>query len=130
MITVGRVKIDRIPDFFLERYDSEIAAWAGNFAKIGPVKSFVLREGHLSNPSPDPENGAELIQVKLIAKMSGKGVEITPYTPRDETLIALHCEKLKRAGLGSKQFTPEPVRPGLPAFPTIHANPVNKPTEH
>jgi hypothetical protein len=126
MITVGRVKIDRIPDFFLERYDHEIAAWASNFAKIGPVKAFILREGHLANPSPDPEQGAELIQVKLIAKMSGKGVEIKPFTPRDETLIALHCEKLQRAGLGSKQFTKEPVRPGLPMFPTINPTP----TEH
>ena len=129
MITVGRVKIDRIPSYFLERYDGEIAAWAENFAKIGPVKTFVLKEGHLSNESPDPEQGAELIGVKLIAKMSGKGVEISPFTARDETLIALHCEKLQKAGLGSKQFTPEPVRPGLPIFPTIHDRPVNT-TEH
>jgi hypothetical protein len=129
MITVGRVKINRIPDFFLERYDREIAAWASNFEKIGPVKTFVLREGHLADSSPDPEQGAELLAVKLIAKMSGKGVEISPFTPRDETLIALHCEKLKRAGLGSKQFTPEPPRPGLPIFPTIHDRPVNT-TEH
>ena len=129
MISIGRVKIDRIPDFFLERYDQEIAAWANNFDKIGPVKSFILREGHLANPSPDPEQGAELIQVKLIAKMSRKGVEITPYTQRDQTLIWLHCEKLQRAGLGSKQFTKEPVRPGLPFLPTIHDKPVNT-TEH
>jgi hypothetical protein len=124
MISVGRVHIDRIPEFFLERYDREIAAWATNFEKIGPVKTFVLREGHLANVSPDPEQGAELIGVKLICKISRKGVEIAPYTPRDEVLIALHCEKLQRAGIGSKQFTPEPTRPGLPVFPTIHANPV------
>lgn len=127
MITVGRVKIDRIPDFFMERYDSEVAAWANNFDRIGPVKSFILKEGHLAASSPDPEQGAELIQVKLIAKVSRKGVEITPYTKRDETLIALHCEKLARAGLRSKQFTPEPVRPGLPFMPAIHPKPV---TEH
>lgn len=119
MITMGTVKIDRIPEFFLSRYDHEIAAWASNFAKIGPVKSFILKEGHLAKPSPDPEHGAELLQVKLIAKMSRKGVEISPHTPRDETLIALHCEKLSRAGIGSKTFTPEPTRPGLPFFPNI-----------
>lgn len=129
MITIGRVRIDRIPDFFMERYDREIAAWANNFERIGPVKSFILREGHLASVSPDPEQGAELIQVKLIARMSRKGVEITPYTRRDETLIALHCEKLQRAGLGSKQFTAEPVRPGLPFMPTIHDKPLTD-TEH
>lgn len=130
MITMGRVKIDGIPEYFLERYDQEIAAWAQNFEKIGPVKSFILKEGHLARPSPDPEQGAELIQVKLIAKMSRKGVEIGPYTPRDKTMIWLHCEKLQRAGMGSRTFTAEPPRPGLPMFPTIHPNPVNKPTEH
>jgi hypothetical protein len=62
--------------------------------------------------------------------MSRKGVEIAPYTPRDKTMIFLHCEKLQRAGLGSKQFTAEPVRPGLPIFPNIHDKPVIKPTEH
>jgi hypothetical protein len=125
MITVGKVKIDRIPDFFLERYDQEIAAWAGNFEKIGPVKTFVLKEGHLANVSPDPEQGAELVGVKLIAKMSSRGVEIEPLTWKDEVLIALHCEKLKKAGIGSKTFTPEPVRPGLPFFPNI-SNPPTK----
>jgi hypothetical protein len=129
MITVGTVKIDRIPDFFLERYDREIAAWAQNFEKIGPVKSFILREGHMANVSPDPEQGAELIQVKLIAKMSRRGVEISPYTRRDETVIALHCEKMQRAGFRSKTFTPEPPRPGLPFLPTINPTPI-KPTEH
>ncbi len=129
MITVGRVKIDRIPEFFMVRYGDEVRAWAENFAKIGPVKSFILKEGHLAAPSPDPEQGAELIQVKLQAKMSRKGVEITPYTPRDQTLIWLHCEKLQRAGLAANQFTPEPPRPGLPFLPNVHAQPV-KPTEH
>ena len=117
MITVGRVKFERIPDYFLERYDAEIAAWAENFRKIGPVKSFVLREGHLAATSPNPEQGAELIQVKLIARLCRQGVEISPLEPRDETLIALHCEKMARAGLGSKQFTPEPERPWLPFMP-------------
>lgn len=117
MITIGRVKIDRIPDYFLERYDDEIAAWASNFEKIGPVKAFVLREGYLADLSPNPEQGAQLIQVKLIAKMSRKGVEIAPFTPRDETLIALHCEKMTRAGVPSRAVLKEPERPWLPFMP-------------
>lgn len=118
MLTIGRVKITGIPDFFLERYDLEIAAWAANFEKIGPVKSFILREGYLADLSPDPEQGAVLIQVKLIAKMSRKGVEITPFTKRDETLIALHCEKLQRAGIPARAVLQEPARPWLPFMPT------------
>lgn len=120
MIRVGRVKIDGIPDYFLEKYDQEIAAWAQNFAKIGPVKSFILREGQLSDPSPDPEMGAQLIQVKLIAKMSRKGVEIAPYTERDRTLIALHCEKMQRARVPSNVVLPEPARPWLPFMPKVN----------
>jgi len=128
MLTVGRVKIDRIPEYFLERYDAEIAAWAQNFAKIGPVKSFVLREGTLADLSPDPEHGAVLIQVRLIAKMSRRGVEIEPKTPRDETLIALHCEKLQRAGVPARAVLVEPARPGLPFMPKIE--PTIEPTRH
>lgn len=119
MITVGRVKFDRLPDYFLERYDQEIAAWAENFAKIGPVKAFVLREGHLADLSPDPEQGAVLIQVKLMARLSRKGVEIEPWTKRDEVLIALHCEKLMRAGMPARGFTKEPERPFMPFMPMI-----------
>lgn len=114
MITVGRVKIDGIPDYFMERYDGEIAAWATNFAKIGPVKSIVLREGHLAGMS---ENGFDLIQVKLIAKMSRKGVEIRPFGERDRTLIALHCEKMERAGVPARAMLVEPERAGVPFIP-------------
>lgn len=129
MITVGRVKFEHVPEFFIERYDSEIAAWANNFDKIGPVKSFILREGHLADLSPDPEQGAVLIQVKLIAKMSRKGVEIAPHTIRDQRMIALHCEKMERAGMPANGFTKEPERPGLPFMPNISPTPI-KPTEH
>lgn len=118
MITVGRVKFDRIPVFFMERYDREIAAWAENFQRIGPVKSFFLREGYLADLSPDPEQGAVMIVVKLIAKLSRRGVEISPLHPRDETLIALHCEKLQRAGLPSNAVLQEPARPWLPFMPS------------
>lgn len=118
-IRVGRVKIRRIPDYFMERYDREIGLWAQNFAKIGPVKSIVLREGYLADLSPNEEQGAQLIQVKLIAKMSGRGVEIEPLTRRDETLIALHCEKLQGAGIPAGMVLIEPERPWLPFMPRI-----------
>jgi len=117
MLTIGRVKIERIPDYFLERYDDEIAAWAQNFAKVGPVKSFVLREGYLADISPREEYGAQLVAVKLIARLSRKGVEISPFTKRDETLIALHCEKLQRAGVKPRMVLAEPPRPFLPFMP-------------
>jgi hypothetical protein len=118
-IRVGRVKIRRIPDYFMERYDREIALWAENFRKIGPVKSIVLREGYLADLSPNEERGAQLIQVKLIAKMSGRGVEIEPFTQRDETLIALHCEKLQKAGIPARVVLVEPERPWLPFMPRV-----------
>lgn len=119
MLTVGRVKISRIPDYFIERYDREIAAWAENFKKIGPVKSFVLREGHLAEPSPDPDMGPVLLQVKLLAKISRKGVEIEPYTKLDEAKIARHCERMQAAGMPANAFTKEPQREWLPFMPTI-----------
>jgi hypothetical protein len=119
MITVGRVKVDRIPDYFMVRYDDEIAAWAANFAKIGPVKSIVLREGHLSEVSPNEEQGAELLQVKLLAKMSRRGVEIGPLTERDERLIANHCAKMQRLRVDARAVLKEPERPWLPFMPRI-----------
>lgn len=119
MITMGRVKIDRIPDYFLERYDDEIAAWAQNFAKIGPIKAIILREGNFADLSPNEEQGAELIQVRLLARMSGKGVEIEPFTHRDERLIANHCQKMQRHGVPARAILKEPPRPWLPFMPTV-----------
>jgi len=119
LITIGRVKFLAVPDYFLERYDDEIAAWANNFAKIGPVKSFVLREGGFADPSPDPEQGAELIVVRLFARLSRKGVEIEPYTERDRRNIARHCEKMQRQGVPARAQLAEPPRPWLPFMPEI-----------
>lgn len=118
-ITCGSVKFIDIPEFFLERYTDEINAWADHIGKIGVVKAFVLREGHLADLSPNPEQGAVLIQVKLMCKAAKRGVEIFPLTEQDKTLIALHCEKLTRAGVGSRIFTPEPPRPWIPFMPSL-----------
>ena len=119
MITVGRVKVDRIPDYFMVRYDEEIVAWAANFAEIGPVKAIVLREGPFSDISRNEEQGAELLLVELLARMSRRGVEIEPYTELDERLIAKHCRKLQRLGVHPRAVLKEPERPGLPFMPRI-----------
>jgi len=121
LIRIGRVKFNDVPDYFLDRYDDEIAAWANNFAKIGPVKSFVLREGPFADPSPNEEQGAELIVVRLIARMSRKGVEIEPYRERDRRNIARHCEKMQKFGVPARARLIEPDRPWLPFMPKVGA---------
>lgn len=112
---------DRIPDWFVERYDSEICAWAANFSKIGPIKHIVLREGHLSDSSPDPEQGPVLLRVGLIAKMERlrDRVTIAPADEQSEMLIAKHCEKMQRLKVHPRMVLKEPPRPGLPFLPNI-----------
>lgn len=117
MLTV----FERIPDFFVERYNEELEAWGRNFGKIGPVKSIVLKEGAFADLSPDPEHGAVLIQVRLMARMErlrGR-VTVTPYEDADEAKIRRHCEKLQRLGVHPRQFSKEPERPWLPFMPSI-----------
>jgi hypothetical protein len=112
---------DRIPDYFAERYNDEIEAWAANFSKIGPVKSVVLKEGPFADLSPDPEQGAVLLAVKLIAKMERRvgRVTVSPLGERDEELIRKHCEKMARLNIHPRKFWKEPARPWLPFMPTI-----------
>jgi hypothetical protein len=117
MVTV----FDKIPTYFVERYDEEICAWAKNFPAIGPVKSIVLKEGRLSDISPDEQAGAVLRQVKLIARMErlrGR-VTITPYDESDERMIANHCRKMEKAGWPARLFDKEPARPWIPFMPTV-----------
>ena len=117
MITV----FDNIPDFFVERYNEEIEAWAANFSKVGPVKQVILKEGPFADVSPDPEQGAVLIGVKLIAKMErvrGR-VTVSPMGERDEELIRKHCDKMVRLNIHPRKFWKEPERPWLPFMPTV-----------
>lgn len=120
-ISCGAVHFINLPEFFLIRYTKEINAWADNICKVGMVKHFVLREGHLSDLSPNPEQGAELISVALLCKPSLRGVEIMPRSERDKDLIAKHCEKLEKAGMAADAFTPEPSRPWVPFMPRYDA---------
>jgi hypothetical protein len=117
MLTV----FERIPDYFAERYDDEMRAWGSNFGKVGPVKTVVLKEGPFADVSPDPEQGAVLIAVKLIAKTERlrDRVTVAPLTERDEEQIRKHCEKMARLNIHPRKFWKEPERPWLPFMPSI-----------
>lgn len=116
-ITHGSVRFVDIPEYFLIRYAAEIDAWARNVRKIGLVKSIVLREGNQSDLSPNPEYGAQLIQVKLMCRPFRGGIEVLPLEPRDKELIAKHCEKLEAARIPAGAVLVEPPRPFIPFMP-------------
>jgi hypothetical protein len=117
MITV----FERIPDYFIERYNDELCAWGKNFAKIGVVKSIMLREGVFSDSSPNEEQGAKLMVVRLLARMSrqSRRVTVCPFSDMDEQLIAKHCEKMARLNISPRALLSEPKRPWLPFMPRI-----------
>jgi|SRR5215472_4511926 len=118
MVRLGCWQFD-VPDYFVARYFMELVAWAKNFQKIGVIKSIVLREGYYSDSSPDEEAGAELIQVKLLAKRGLRFVEAAPYRERDRRNIANHCQKLIDLGIPPGAKLIEPPRPWLPFMPNI-----------
>lgn len=113
-----------VPDYFVHRYQTELRLWAVNFAKIGTRKHIVLREGNLSDLSPNEELGAVLLRVALTAKIerrSGDDFEIcvSAASEQDEMLIRRHCEKLQGAGIPAGMVLIEPERPGIPILPNI-----------
>jgi hypothetical protein len=129
----GRPKMARwvfdgtVPEYFVLRYQLELRQWAANFKKIGTTKHIILREGALSNVSPDPEQGAELVQVTLkckIERVRGDEFEIvvSASDEEQERRIAKHCEKMEEANVPAGAVLVEPARPGLPVFPTINPN--------
>lgn len=107
---------EKIPEYFVVRYDADMIAWATKFREIGPVKTVVLKEGYFSDPSPDPELGPQLLAVRLLARMERNRtrVTITPLTDMDEAMIRKHCEKLMRLGIGPQSVLPEPERSFTP----------------
>lgn len=119
-----------VPEYFVLRYQSELRAWVANLPKIGLTKHIILREGALSNVSPDPEQGAELVQVTLVCRIErwrGDEIEIVVSAQNEEQKrrIRKHCEKMEAANVPAGALLVEPDRPGLPMFPTIHPHPVN-----
>lgn len=108
-----------MPEWFVVKYDAELQAWGANFGKIGPIKTIVLREGYLSDLSPDPEQGAVLLGVRLVAEVSTRRDRVTvrPLGEQDEALIARHCEKMERAGVDPRAVLREPLRAGIPFMP-------------
>lgn len=122
---VARWVFDKtVPDYFVHRYAQELRLWAANFKKIGFVKTIVLREGGLSDLSPNEEQGAVLIGVKLTAKidrLQGDDLEIcvSALDQENEMLICKHCEKLERNNIPAGLVLVEPERPGIPFLPTV-----------
>ena len=110
-----------LPTYFLERYESEFAAWAAEIplGKFKPRRLIVFREGDVAEPSPDPEQGKQLLGAWLLARISRKGVEIEPFSERDREAIAKHCERMQAAGIPSRARLREPPRPGIPGLGKI-----------
>jgi len=113
-----------LPDYFVQRYGLELREWGRNFSQIGLVKTIVLREGNLSDMSPDPEQGAVLLGVKLqarIERMKGDEMQIviSPMREQDERVIANHVQKMTSVGIRPRAELVEPPRPGMPFMPTI-----------
>lgn len=113
-----------LPEYFVQRYGLELREWGRNLKKIGLVKTVVLREGTLSDISPDPEIGAVLLGVKLQAKIERLANDemrllISPATEQDERTIANHVQKMTKVGIPARASLVEPPRPGMPAFPNI-----------
>jgi len=110
-----------IPDYFLERYREEFAAWAAQIPYGGfkPTRLFVFREGDIAEASPDPEQGKQLLGAWLLARVSRKGIEIEPLTERDKEAIYKHCARMQAARIPANAQLREPERPGIPVIPGL-----------
>jgi hypothetical protein len=112
-------EIRGIPDYFLERYADEFAAWAAQIptGEFKPTRLFVFREGDVAEFSPDPEQGKQLLGAWLLARISRKGIEIEPLTERDKAAILKHCARMQAARIPAAARLVEPERPGIPVIP-------------
>jgi hypothetical protein len=117
IITHDSVRFIDLPQWFLTRYQHHFRDWSKNIREIGLVHQWYLKEGYLSDLSPDPELGAQLIEVKLKCLPWSGGVEISPLEERDRALIAKHVEKMEKAGIPPDVILQEPARPGVPFMP-------------
>ena len=112
-------QIRDIPDYFLERYQDEFAAWSAQIptGEFKPTRLFVFREGDIAEASPDREQGKQLLGAWLLARISRKGVEIEPLTERDKEAIYKHCARMQAARIPATAQLREPERPGIPGIP-------------
>ena len=113
-----------LPEYFVHRYGLELREWGRNFARIGPVKTIVLREGTLSDMSPAEDQGAVLRGVKLKAKIERLKndemlIVISPDSEQDERIVRNHVQKMTQAGISAIASLVEPPRPGMPFMPNI-----------
>lgn len=113
-----------VPEYFVLRYQFELREWARNLKKIGPTKHVVLREGSLSNLSPDEDLGAQLVQVTLKAKLESVGLDevqivVSAADEEQEQRIRKHVEKMQRNGVPPGAVLVEPERPWIPGMPTV-----------
>lgn len=128
---MARTVFERIPEYFVVKYDGELCAWGRNLQKIGPVKSFILREGVFSDASPDPEMGPVMIQVKLRMRVTRSGttmidgrsrevateITVCPESDADEQKIRNHCQKMERLKVNPRGVLTELPRAGVPFLP-------------
>jgi hypothetical protein len=128
---MARTVFERIPEYFVIKYDAELCAWGRNFAKIGEVKHIILSEGVFSDASPNPEVGPVLRRVALKATVTRSGttiidgvarrvaieITVTPETEDDERLIRDHCQKLVALGVNPRGVLTELPRAGVPFMP-------------
>ena len=49
---------------------------------------------------------------------------ITPLSEMDRETIAKHCRKMVSLGIKPDMRLREPLRPGMPMFPRVHAKPL------
>lgn len=113
-----------VPEYFVMRYQLELRQWAANFKKIGTTKHIILREGSLSELSPDEQLGAALVQVTLtvkIERMQGDEIRlvVSAADEEQERRIRKHCEKMERNRIPAGAVLVEPERPYMPFMPKI-----------
>lgn len=111
-----------IPDYFVERYDFDWRRWGANFKQHGLNYRVLIREGGLSDLSPNPEQGAVMLAVDLTCEIERRAGEVHKITikvadEQSRAVMLRHCEKMQRAGLPARSILVEPPRAGIPFLP-------------
>lgn len=123
MITLGKWRFD-LPHYFVARYFHELRKWAEQIptGEFKPTRLIVFNEGALTDDSPDPEQGKQLLGAWLFAKIGKRSIECTPYREHDRDLIRRHCAKMELHGIKARDRLVEPPRPGIPGLSGFRMN--------